>query len=78
MHLSDMSARGVRFGFFEWPEDLPQRIIDLIAEKSEVKGVEPLPRDFRTSQNLFRCPLCDDRKEFVRLKWFANHLLDKH
>ncbi|KAL6409086.1 hypothetical protein AUP68_05455 [Ilyonectria robusta] len=79
MHLSDMSEHGVRFGFFEWPEDLPQRIVDLIAEKSKVKRVEPLPRDFRTSRHLFRCPLCDDgRKEFVRLKWFTNHLLEKH
>lgn len=65
---------GPRFGLFEWPEEVPQRILDLLAKKSKVKGVKPLPKDFTSLQGLFFCPLCPKGKEFARLTIFTKHL----
>lgn len=69
-----MDVPGTRFGLFEWPEDVPQRILDLLAEKSPVKGVKPLPKDFSNSRGLLCCPLCPRIKEYARLIFFTKHL----
>jgi hypothetical protein len=72
------SVYGARLGLFEWPELLPRRIYSQLYKNLKVKGVQPLPHDFKNSQGLLQCPLCQGLKEFVRLNRFVNHLLDKH
>jgi hypothetical protein len=69
-----MNVPGTRFGLFEWPVAVPRRTLDLLAEKSEFKGIKPLPKDFSNSRGLFCCPLCPKIKQFVRLTLFSKHL----
>ncbi|EXM16494.1 hypothetical protein RAB80_018328 [Fusarium oxysporum f. sp. vasinfectum] len=72
------NENGAHFGLFEWSQSLPQRIIDQLVKKSRVKGVEPLPHDFKNARGLLCCPLCRRSKEFVRVTRFTGHLLEKH
>lgn len=72
------SEYGVRLGLFEWPEQLPRRIYSQLCKNLKVDGVQPLPHDFKNSQGLLQCPLCQGPKEFIRLNRFVNHLLNKH
>ncbi|RSL82139.1 hypothetical protein CDV31_016962 [Fusarium ambrosium] len=69
-----MNVPGTLFGLFEWPVAVPQRILDLLAKKSEFAGIKPLPKDFSNSRGLFCCPLCPKIKQFVRLTPFSKHL----
>ncbi|KAF4468230.1 hypothetical protein FALBO_4849 [Fusarium albosuccineum] len=61
-----------------WPKDLPPRIIKLLAKKSKVEQVKPLPHDFENSLGYLYCPLCHEMKQFARVTWFTKHLWEKH
>ncbi|KAG5792649.1 hypothetical protein H9Q69_008305 [Fusarium xylarioides] len=72
------SEYGARLGLFAWPERLPQRIYNQLLRRLKVKGIKPLPQDFKNSRGLLRCPFCREPKEFVQVTRFTKHLWDKH
>jgi hypothetical protein len=71
-------ALGAQLGLFVWPEELSPRILDRLRKGLRVKGVQPLPIDFRNSQGRLECPLCFETRDFIQCNRFAKHLRMKH